>query len=340
MELGLPRTCPSTSSTPSDTPTEGSFTYEITGGNEKLKATISGDTLTVPATADAGEYTLTVTAAENAPQYALMRVDDFGIDPVELTVHITITQAKSTVSVSSTENPTYGSDIILTAAVAADGVDASLIGGTVTLKVGEDTLGDPVAVANGATALKIEGTNAALQKKLFGENGTSTISAEYSGTDNITSGTGTAGITIAKRSLTYTVTTEDKPEDGTTAVSVSLTPANLVGEDSITLTATGNVTKTDVGEYTTVDLTDITLSGADAKYYSVESSKTGVVLTAPVKIVKAAIRGTVTQSGTPVPDATVTLQQGNEIVASATPMRMGTTPSRRRTQVSIPSWWR
>ncbi len=303
--------------------TEGQFTFEITDGNDTLEATIDRDTLTIPATADVGDYTLTVTAKEASPQYALMSFGPFGSDPVKLTVKVSITPAPSTVSVTVSENPTYGSDITLTATITADGLDADLIGGTITFKIGEDALSDPVTIENGTAALKIEGTNTALQKKLFGESGTGTLTAVYSGSSNITSSTDATTITVAKKALEYTVSAEDKTYDGTTAVTVTLTPTNLVGDDVVTLTATGNVGKPDPGEYKTVDLTDITSSGADAKYYSVEKSKTGVELAAPVHINEkpadnAPLQGTVTQSGEPVPGATVTLKQGDETKGSTT----------------------
>ena len=45
----------------------GNFTYEITDGNGDLKASLNGSTLTIPATADIGSYTLTIEATEKNP---------------------------------------------------------------------------------------------------------------------------------------------------------------------------------------------------------------------------------------------------------------------------------
>ena len=45
----------------------GKFTYTIESGNDTLGASISGDTLTIPSTAAAGEYTLTIKATVKEP---------------------------------------------------------------------------------------------------------------------------------------------------------------------------------------------------------------------------------------------------------------------------------
>ena len=57
---------------------EGSFTYEISdqSGLGDTVATIeSGNTLTIPTGLKTGEYTITITATENEPQYSLMSLD-------------------------------------------------------------------------------------------------------------------------------------------------------------------------------------------------------------------------------------------------------------------------
>ena len=199
---------------------------------------------------------------------------------------VSIDKAAVTETVAISENPTYGSDITLTATVASKTVDAANISGTVQFKVGEEPLGEPVTVQEGTATLKIGAADAVLQKLLFGESGTSAITAAYSGTGNIAPDIGTTTVSMEKKALTYKVSAQDKTYDGTTTVSVTLTPTNLVGEDAVTLAATGNVAKPDIGDYDTVDLTGIVLSGDDAKYYAVDGSKSGVTLAPPVKILE------------------------------------------------------
>ena len=76
-------------------------------------------------------------------------------------------------------------------------------------------------------------------------------------------------------------------EPDNTEVDVVLTPTNLIGADSVTLTATGNLSAANAGTYESVHLTDIAIGGADAKYYEVGATADSVPLTAPVTISKA-----------------------------------------------------
>ena len=90
-----------------ETPAPGKFTYTITAGNETLGAETAGDLLTIPATANAGSYTLTIQAAETEPGYSLMSVGPYGIDPVTLTVKVTIAKADPTVTPPTANALTY-----------------------------------------------------------------------------------------------------------------------------------------------------------------------------------------------------------------------------------------
>ena len=55
--------------------TQNCFTYTITSGNDNLGAVIVGDILTIPDTADIGEYILTINVEEKDPDISLMAVD-------------------------------------------------------------------------------------------------------------------------------------------------------------------------------------------------------------------------------------------------------------------------
>lgn len=80
-----------------ETSSAGKFTYTIENGNETLGAEIDGDILTVPDTAAAGDYTLTIKASEKEPQISLMSVN-FGTEPVTFDVTVRVNKANPTVT--------------------------------------------------------------------------------------------------------------------------------------------------------------------------------------------------------------------------------------------------
>ena len=80
------------------------FTYTIDSGNTTLKATISGDTLTIPKTAGAGTYTLKITASEKSPEISTIALGSYGTSDVTLTVKVTINKAASSVTAKPTAN--------------------------------------------------------------------------------------------------------------------------------------------------------------------------------------------------------------------------------------------
>ncbi len=84
------------------TDTADKFTYTIEEGNT-IGASVNGDTLTVPKDTGAGEYTLKIKAEEKAPLFNLMSVDDYGFEPVTLTIKITVAKAAPTASVQPNE---------------------------------------------------------------------------------------------------------------------------------------------------------------------------------------------------------------------------------------------
>ncbi len=82
--------------------TKGKFTYTIANGNT-IGASVTGDDLIIPKDANVGEYSLTVKAAEKSPDYVLMSVDTYGVEPVTLNVKVTIEKATPTASVWANE---------------------------------------------------------------------------------------------------------------------------------------------------------------------------------------------------------------------------------------------
>ena len=238
---------------------------------EGVKIELSGNTATDP-----GNYSAkAVLTGSRASNYKLLN----STRPYSIGMHA------SSVTVSVSENPTYGSDITLTATVTASGIDGSLITGALTFQANGENLGAGTSDGNGSWSLTIPGTDRTAQKALFGSNGLDvSIAAAYAGNGNIAASSGTATASIAKRTLTYTVTAAGRTYDGTTVIQVTLKPADLLGGDNVSLTATGNVEKADANSYSTVDLNNIALSGDDARFYSAAAEAQDHALSTPVVI--------------------------------------------------------
>ena len=86
-----------------NTSTAGNFTYEITAGNGELGASLNGSTLTIPGTADAGSYELTIEASEKTSQMKNLKdevnvtvdVTDSNIDSVTFTLTVIVEKSDS-----------------------------------------------------------------------------------------------------------------------------------------------------------------------------------------------------------------------------------------------------
>lgn len=122
--------------------------------------------------------------------------------------------------------------------------------------------------------------------------GDNTIKAVYGGSVNLNgSEKDNITVTLRHRMLEYTASASDKIYDNTNVVDVALTPSNTVSGDDITLTAEGVVSSKNKGEYREVDLTDISINGNDAGYYSADTSKANVRLGSTVTISAKPISG-------------------------------------------------
>ena len=244
------------------------------GDEENVTVKVTGGQATAAKTE---AYTATATIeGERANNYTLKNAEQT----------YTINSAGSTVTVSAGDTPTYGSDITLTATVDSVGVEEKgNITGTVNFNAGGTPLGAGTPDNNGTWTLTIPGTDRAKQQALFGSGSATQVTAQYAGNGNISGSTGTATVTVTPRTLTYTVTAISRDYDGTTKVEVSLSPDNLVTGDSVTLTATGNLTSANADTYDKVDLTEVSINDdGDAKYYSVAGSESGKSLSGSVTI--------------------------------------------------------
>ena len=106
------------------TSSAGKFTYTIGSGNSTLNATISGDTLTIPTTANAGTYTLEITASEKSPQLTTYALGSNGTNDVTLTVKVIINKANSDVTTKPTANSltyTGSGQALVTAGIGSGG---------------------------------------------------------------------------------------------------------------------------------------------------------------------------------------------------------------------------
>ena len=80
---------------------DNNFTYTLVD-DQGIGATISGSTLSVPATVDAGRYALTVQATENASRFAALALN-YGTDDVTFTVTLIVAKADPQVSVTAND---------------------------------------------------------------------------------------------------------------------------------------------------------------------------------------------------------------------------------------------
>ncbi len=256
-------------------------TAKIKGTEKSVEGSWAWDTAilnTMPAVSDSDSthYKVVFTPSPEAPE-------NFTEASLSKEITITVDKAPPTVTVQAVTG-TYGDDITITAQVTVPGVDASLVTGTIKFEDGGTTLGT-ANVTDGTATLTVLGSEREKQHALFGASGNSTVTAEYSGNDNIESKSNTGAATISQRTLKYTVTADGREYiKGSTEVTVHLTPADFIAGDEVTLTATGNLSAEDVATYESVKLTGITIGGRDEAYYTVASTADNVPLTAPVTI--------------------------------------------------------
>ena len=293
---------------------------------------IEGDKVTLTATgnlsaADAGTYeSVRLTDIKMSGDDKDYYTVGTSADRVDFATPVTIRKATPTVTIPDVSG-TYGDDITITAKVTVGDLAASLIGGTVEFKDGSTTLGT-ATVENGTATLKILGTDRDKQRTLFGTAGSSTVTATYSGNGNIGEGTANGTATISPRTLEYTVTATGREyEPDNTTVDVVLTPTNLIEGDQVTLAATGNLSSAEPNTYESVNLSGITKDGEDARYYTVDADKAAVELASQVTItgeVAGILQGQVTQDGSGVAGATVSLKQSGVTIDTTTTAEDGT----------------
>ena len=233
---------------------------------------------------DAGTNTFYVTYTPNdTTHYNVVR---------DIPVTITVSKSNSETEASGSSEVTYGETLTLTATVqrkqsntlllaeaAADTVD--FYNGTVLLGSADVNYGESNS-DSGAAYIEVKTTD----KKLnIGDN---TITAVYGGSVNL-NGSGSESITVKlnPKTVEYTVSAQDRTYNGSAAIDVTLTPTNTETGDNVTLSAAGTLSRANAGEYTSVNLSSIALSGDDAEYYTVSETADNVSLINGIEINRA-----------------------------------------------------
>ena len=295
-------------------PTANTLTYNGTAQALVKAGTAVGGTL-IYSLAEDGEYSANIPTGTEADTYTVwykVSADSNHNDTEPQSITVTISKAGSDSEVSGSETVVYGETLTLTAKVSraqlTNGVLLYESQDEVEFFVGNTSLG--TAKVEYDTMFDDEGTatlyvNTSEKQLAIGDN---TIKAVYGGSVNLNgSESDTITVEMQQKPIEYTVMAEDKVYDGDTEVTVTLTPTNVIGDDDVSLTATGNTASSDAAVYERVDLTTITLSGDDMGYYSVSASANGVQLSEPVEISKAGSDSEVSGSETVVYGETLTL---------------------------------
>jgi len=106
------------------------------------------------------------------------------------------------------------------------------------------------------------------KKFKIGENKIKTVyngNANVEGCENIST-----IVNVEPKNLEYTVSAESRGFNASDIVTVTLTPTGLLDGDSVTLSGTGKISGSAAGTYDKVTVSDVTLSGADAAYYTAD----------------------------------------------------------------------
>lgn len=169
---------------------------------------------------------------------------------------------------------TYGDAIIVTGTVKATGEAAVQTFGLraateqVALFLGDTQLGDPATVTDGSFKLEYD-------TKLKGIKPAETVAltVKYLGSGNLDEKSATVEITLNAKELTVSgATAASRAYDGTESVAITdAALADILDNDTVTVDVeglTGTIASADAGEYTSVILPKLTLSGADKAFYT------------------------------------------------------------------------
>jgi hypothetical protein len=244
-----------------------------------------------------------------------------GTTTINYTVNMASTTATLAITSSTTTPPTYGDPVTLSSTVS-DSTTNSTGTPTGTVQFQFSSAGTTYNICSDGTvqtqpagtpcAVTLDGNGNAQTLTTGLAAGSPAVSAIYSGDANFTgTSSGTSAYPVIQKSLTVTgITANSKPYDGTTAATLNLSGASLVGVvgtdvvNLLTGTATGTFASAGAGGPITVNITGLTLGGAAAGNYTLPNpAATTTANITPVQLTVTAPSPTVTY-GDPVPTLT------------------------------------
>ncbi len=218
---------------------------------ENQGVTIGADgKVTVSANATAGGYTVTATAANG--------------ESGDITLNVKALPSQTLTFASETVEKTYGDAAFTNALTGAVGA--------VTYESSDETVA--TVAADGTVTIVGAGTATITATA-------ARVSGQYSAT------TKSYGLTVAQKEVTVVsgIAAADKVYDGNTTATLVCTGASIVGkvgEDDLSVTATGAFANKNAGENKTVNISGLTLGGADADNYKLAESGQQATTTASI----------------------------------------------------------
>ena len=184
---------------------------------------------------------------------------------------------------------------------------------------------DPITYTSSNTSVAtIDGNgNVTIKSK-----GTTTITATFAGNDNIKAGSASYTLTVNPKTLIVSggITASNKTYNGTTTATLNTSGATLsdatggngiVGNDVVTVSATGTFANANAGTNKTVNISNITLGGANASNYQLGSTGNQATTTATISALTATLswsNTSFTYDGTEhIPTATVSNLIGSDV---------------------------
>ncbi len=171
---------------------------------------------------------------------------------------------------------------------AADKVYDGTTAATISASSSDLIAGDTVALAATGTFSGATGRNAGANKAVAVQGGS--LSGADANNYSLVNTTANVTASITPKSVTATYTGGSRVYDGTTTAPVTRTNSGLIAGDTVALTETAlftGVGAKNVGTGKSIDITGITLSGADAGNYALLSSTastTGTITPRPLNV--------------------------------------------------------
>ncbi|WP_320130212.1 YDG domain-containing protein [uncultured Sphaerochaeta sp.] len=274
----------------------------ITGVIEKKQLTVSGTTIT-PSKVYDGSTTIAVTS--NGTLNGIITGESVALSGVLATYSSSTAGENKAVTVSYTLSGNDSGNYIInndeskTATITKKALVATVEDSSKTYGEANPTFTVSVnGFVNNESASTASGYGAPIASSTATSAtgvGSYAITITGGSADNYSFNVNDTGIlTIGKKTLTVTATAAGKVYDGTSGTTGSLALAGVIGSDSVSATGTYAFTDANAGNSKTVNVSGITLAGAQASNYSLSST----TATTTATITKATMTGSVSISGT------------------------------------------